>query len=71
MTFVVVCRAPTLVALPVSYNAYTGVLVRGRHGLQPMAVVHMATDPRIVVAIRDSRPRTIVVHLPTLFGILF
>ena len=47
MTYRVACRVPALVALPVSYNSYTGVLVEDGAGFQPMAVLHVANDPRL------------------------
>jgi hypothetical protein len=72
ITYTVTCRGPTLVALPVSYNAFTTIAEEDHGGqAQPVPVVHVATDPRIVIRIRTAGSHTLVVHLPTLSRILF
>jgi hypothetical protein len=58
------------VALPISYNASSSVFVADRRGLHRISYFHVPTDPRIVIRVSGSQPTTVVVHLPTLWGIL-
>jgi hypothetical protein len=68
----VVCAGPTLLALPVSTNPFTTVDQVAPGGrARPLAVVRVPTDPRLVVRVPGPGARTLEVHLPTLFGILF
>jgi hypothetical protein len=72
VTYMVTCRDPTLVALPISYNPFTRVAEEDRGGqTRPVSTLHVPTDPRIVVRVRNAGPHTLVVHLPTLTQILF
>ncbi len=68
----VTCAGPTLLALPVSTNPFTTVdQVGPGGGVHRLTVVHVRTDPRLVVRVPGPGTRTLVVHLPTLFGVLF
>lgn len=68
----VACAGPTLLALPVSTNPFTTVDQVGPGGrVHRLTVVRVRTDPRLVVRIPGPGVRTLEVHLPTLFGILF
>jgi hypothetical protein len=71
-TYAVTCQGPTRVALPISYNPFTTIteLVPGG-APRSVQMLHVVTDPRIVVPITSSGPHTFVVRLPTLAGILF
>ncbi len=70
--YTVTCSAPTLVALPISYNGFTQVGERTPGGhTSPVAVRHVRTDPRIVVRVDGSGTHLFVVDLPTLGKILF
>ncbi len=70
LTFRVTCAKPTLVALPVTYNGFSSVYVRDARGnLHPIPYRHLPTDPRMVVAVHE-RTTEVVVHLPTLWGVL-
>jgi hypothetical protein len=72
LTFVVQCRGKTLVALPVSYNAYSSVYTKRTTGtLVQIPYLHINSDPRMIVRVLSSRPEVVVVHLPTLWGSLF
>jgi hypothetical protein len=71
-TYTVTCQGPARVALPISYNPFTTItelVPGGAPGSVP--VLHVVTDPRIVVRITSAGPHTLVVRLPTLAGILF
>ncbi len=71
LTFEVQCAGPTRLALPISYNAYTTILVAadGKH-LRKISYLHVPSDPRIVINVPTSRRESVVVHLPTLWGVL-
>ncbi len=71
LTFSVACAGATRLALPLSYNASSSLFVRQNAVLHPIRYSHVPTDPRIVIHVASSRPETVVVHLPTLWGILF
>ena len=59
-------------ALPISYNSFTGIDEQGSGGqMRPLVVHHVPTDPRFVVRIGNAQPHTLVAHLPTLGRILF
>jgi hypothetical protein len=71
-TYAVKCAGPTLVALPISYNSFTRVGELGpKAQVRPLLVLHVPTDPRIVVRVHDDKPHLLVVDLPTLARILF
>jgi len=70
LTFRVTCAGPTRVALPVSYNASSSLFVDDGGRLHEIPYYSSVDDPRIIVKIATSRPETIVVDLPTLWGIL-
>jgi hypothetical protein len=71
LTFEVRCAGPTRLALPISYNAYSTILV-ATHGeaLGRIPYFHARSDPRIIINVHSSHPEVVVVHLPTLWGIL-
>ena len=72
LTFGVTCRGSTRLALPISYNAYSTVYVKDARGdLHQIPYFHVASDPRMIIGVRSSRPQVVVVHLPTLWGSLF
>jgi hypothetical protein len=71
MRFTVRCAGATRLALPVTYNAFSSVFVVGTGGkLRQIPYYHVPTDPRMVIEVASSRPETVVVHLPTLWGVL-
>jgi hypothetical protein len=71
LTFTARCKGATRVALPVTFNAYSSVFLEepGRR-LRQIPYHHAPTDPRMIIDIPSSRPEVVVVHLPTLWGIL-
>jgi hypothetical protein len=72
LSFTVHCEGKTRLALPVSYNAFSTVFVKGTGGkLRKIPYFHLATDPRIIIQAPGSKVETVVVHLPTLWGSLF
>ncbi len=72
LTFSVKCGGATRLALPVSYNDYSSVFVRGPRGqLHQIPYFHIRTDPRLIIDVTNARPETVVVHLPTLWGSFF
>jgi hypothetical protein len=72
LTFRVTCESATRFALPVTFNAYSKVLVGGSgRRLRPVPYFRVPTDPRIVIDVRSSGSELVVVHLPTLWGTLF
>ncbi len=71
IAFSVSCGGATRLALPVSYNAYSKIFVREAGGrLRQISYFHLPTDPRIIIDVPSAQPRTVVVNLPTLWGIL-
>ncbi len=70
LTLSVACGGATRLALPVSYNASSSVFVDQNGQLHRIPYAHIPTDPRMVINVAGSRPETVVVHLPTLWGIL-
>jgi hypothetical protein len=71
LTFTVKCAGPTRFALPVTFNAYSTVYVKGKGGtLRQIPYHRVYTDPRMVVRIPNAKSDVIVVHLPTLWGVL-
>jgi hypothetical protein len=71
LTFRVACAGATRLALPVTINAYSTVYVRTDDGtLHRIPYFHARTDPRMIIDVHGSRPEVVVVHLPTLWGIL-
>ena len=72
LTFTVHCKGQTRLALPISYNAYSTVLVESTNGrMRQIPYFHDATDPRIIIRVPGANTETVVVHLPTLWGSLF
>ena len=71
LSFHVACAGPTQLALPISFNAFTSIFAAevGRP-LRKIGYFHLRSDPRIIINVPSSRPETVVVHLPTLWGIL-
>ena len=71
LRFSVTCSGPTQLALPISYNAYSKVYVTGKGGtLHQIPYFRVRTDPRIVIDVTSFRSGRLVVHLPTLWGVL-
>ena len=71
LKFSVSCSSATRLALPVSYNDYSSVFVQEAKGrLRQIPYSRRPTDPRMIINV-TSRPETVVVHLPTLWGTLF
>jgi hypothetical protein len=72
LTFGVTCKGPTRFALPVTFNAYSSVFVQEKGGeLRQIPYYHLSTDPRMIIDVPNSKRQVIVVHLPTLWGVLF
>ncbi len=72
LTFAITCGGSTRLALPISYNAYSTVYVNDARGnLYQIPYFRVASDPRMIIGVRSSRPEEVVVHLPTLWGSLF
>ncbi len=70
-TYQVTCDGPTLLALPISFNAFTTITERtGSSRSTPITVLHVPTDPRIVIKVPGG-VHTLTAQLPTLRGILF
>jgi hypothetical protein len=70
-TYTVTCQGPTRVALPISYNPFTTITEPVPDGApRSVQVLHVVTDPRIIIRITSAGPHTFVVRLPTLAGIL-
>jgi hypothetical protein len=71
LTYAVTCGGATRLALPLSYNGYSTIFVEGTGGkLRQIPYLRVRTDPRIVINVTSSRPERVVVHLPTLWGVL-
>lgn len=71
-TYRVTCQGPTRVALPISYNPFTTITESVPGGAdRSVQVLHVVTDPRIVIRVTSGGPHIFVVRLPTLAGILF
>jgi hypothetical protein len=72
LVFRVRCEHATRFGLPVTYNAYSTVL-SGENGkeLHRIPYSHRATDPRMIIEVAGSKTEVIVVHLPTLWGVLW
>jgi hypothetical protein len=71
LTFEVTCAGATRVALPVTINAFSSVFIAGGDGkLRQIPYFHRRTDPRMIIDMSGSTPETVVVHLPTLWGVL-
>jgi hypothetical protein len=69
--FAVSCAGKTQLALPISYNQFSSVFeARAGGTFHRIAYVHIPTDPRIVISVTSAKPVTVVVHLPTLWGML-
>lgn len=71
-TYRVTCGGPTLMALPISFNPYTKITERtSATESSPISVLHVPTDPRIVIRVPSRGTHTFTVQLPTLSSILF
>ena len=71
LTYQIACSGPTEVALPVTYNAFSSVFVKDTAGgLHRIPYFHRKTDPRMIIKVHSSKSETVVVHLPTLWGVL-
>ncbi len=71
-TYRVACDGPTRLALPISFNPFTTITEHGPGTRStPVTVLHVPTDPRIVIEVPARGTHTFTVHLPTLGGILF
>jgi hypothetical protein len=71
LTFTVHCKSATRVALPVTFNAFSSVFKVSKNGkLVRTPYIHVRTDPRIIIAVPSSKTEVVVVHLPTLWGVL-
>ena len=71
MRFAVSCTGRTQLALPISYNQFSSVFeARAGGTFHRIMYVHIPTDPRIVISVTSAQPVTVVVHLPTLWGML-
>jgi hypothetical protein len=71
LTYSVTCAGGTRFALPVTFNAYSSVFAKtDGQKLHKIRYYHVATDPRIIIDIPSSKTEHIVVHLPTLWGVL-
>ena len=69
--FAVSCTGRTQLALPISYNQFSSVFEAREGGtFQRITYVHIPTDPRIVISVTSAQPMTVVVHLPTLWGMI-
>ena len=72
LTFRVTCDSATRFALPVTFNAYSKVLIGGSgRTFRRIPYYRVPTDPRIVIDVQSSRSELVVVRLPTLWGTLF
>jgi hypothetical protein len=72
LTFGVTCKGPTRFALPVTFNAYSSVFLQEKGAkLRQIPYYHLSTDPRMIIDVPNSKPQVVVVHLPTLWGVLF
>lgn len=71
LTFRIACRGATRFALPVTFNAYSTVYVEdSKHRLRPIPYYHSETDPRVIIDIKNSKSEIVMIHLPTLWGVL-
>ena len=69
--FRVRCAGTTLFALPISYNEFTDVQERiTPTRFKSVKVIHVPTDPRVVISIPRAGQYNFTVHLPTLWRIL-
>jgi hypothetical protein len=61
-----------LMALPISFNPFTKITERtSATGSSAISVLHVPTDPRIVIRVPSRGTHTFTVQLPTLSSILF
>ena len=69
--FAVSCTGRTRLALPISYNQFSSVFEETSAGtLRRIMYFHVPTDPRMVINVTGGKPVTVVVHLPTLWGMI-
>jgi hypothetical protein len=67
----ITCSGATRLALPVSINPSSAVYVRGPGArLRRIPYVAVPGDPRMVIDVRGPGTEQVVVHLPTLWGVL-
>jgi hypothetical protein len=72
LAFSVKCDGRAVVALPISSNSYSKIFVVGASGkLDQIPYYHVPMDPRTIIHVPRSVSETVVVHLPTLWGVLF
>jgi hypothetical protein len=65
------CGGATRLALPITFIAYSSVFVEeSGKKLHPIPYYDVSTDPRMIIEIHSSKTVLIVVHLPTLWGVL-
>ena len=69
--FAVSCAGRTRLALPISYSQFSSVFEETRQRtLRRITYFHVPTDPRIVISVTGGKPVMVVVHLPTLWGMI-
>ena len=67
----VTCAGATRLALPVSINPSSTVYVRGPGGgLRRIPYFAVPGDPRVVIDVRSPGTEQVILHLPTLWGVL-
>jgi hypothetical protein len=66
------CNRPTKLALPITYNAYTGITaVSSDERRRSVPYFHLQTDPRIIIDVPSAQEETLQVSLPTIWRVLF
>ncbi len=71
LEYTVTCAGATRLALPVSINPSSTVYVRGSDArLRRIPYFAVPGDPRMVIDVRGPGTESVVVHLPTLWGVL-
>jgi hypothetical protein len=66
------CNRPTRLALPISVNGYTTIRAETSGGRsQPLRIMKVRDDPRLVIWVNTDRPMDLSVSLPTLWGVVF
>jgi len=68
----VTCNEPTILALPISYNAYTTISVGESKGRwRPVSYLHIPSDPRIAIEVSSTKSQVLLITLPTVWHVLF
>ncbi len=71
LTYRITCAAATRFALPVTFNAYSSVFAKtDGQKWHEIRYYHVPTDPRMIIDVPTSNTEHVMVHLPTLWGIL-